>query len=119
MRAVRGLPEPAARSPSWQPWPSLAARRRWATWVPVLVAATTAAVVLALRVPAWRAGPGKPSSDVEALDDPTLLSLSDLAGFASPDVERPADLAEDVGPLPELSNEELDALAQLVGVRER
>jgi hypothetical protein len=34
-------------------------------------------------------------------------------------VERTTEVVEETGPLPELSNDELDALAQLVGVRER
>ncbi len=121
MRKVRGLPEPAAPSPRWQPRPPIAYPRRWVvTWAPAVVAAMAVAVVLARRVaPPWRVGPETPATDVEALDDPTLMSLSDLAGFSSPDAEQTARMAEDAGPLPELTNEELDALAQLVGVRER
>jgi anti-sigma factor RsiW len=119
MEKVRGLPEPAARSPRSAAWSPIAGRRRWVTWAPALVAGMAVMVVLALRVaPPWRSGPAIPASGIEALDDPTLLSLSDLAGFSSPDVERAA-AAEDVGPLPELSNAELDALAQLIGMQER
>lgn len=118
MRKVHGLPAPGARSPRVQLWSPLDGQRRWVTWAPALAAVMAVMVIFALRV-----GPPSPSSSevpatgVEALDDPTLLSLSDLAGYSSPEVERTA--VEDAGPLPELSNEELDALAQLVGVRER
>ena len=121
MRKVSALPEPAAASPHRQPWPPIAGRRpRWVAWAPAAVAAMAMVLVLALRVtPPWQAGPAIPATDVEALDDPTLFSLSDLAGFSSPDAERTAEMLVDAGPLPELTNEELDALAQLVGVRER
>lgn len=119
MTKVRGLAEPVPQAPRRAQGSPIAGRRRWVTWAPALVAGMAVMVVLALRVaPPWRSGPAIPASGIEALDDPTLLSLSDLAGFSSPDVERTG-VADDVGPLPELSNAELDALAQLVGVQER
>jgi hypothetical protein len=52
-------------------------------------------------------------------DDPTLLSLSDLAGVSSPRDENSAELVNDDAALPELSDDELDALAQLVGAHGR
>jgi anti-sigma factor RsiW len=119
MRSVRNLPEPAARASRARAWLSLGRERRWATWGPAVAAAMTVMVVLALRVaPRSGSAPEMPATTVEALDDPALLSLSDLAGELVPEVER-SNVADDQGPLPELSNDELDALAQLVGVRER
>jgi hypothetical protein len=118
MQGVRALPPPAAPLPSGRR--SWSRRPGWAAWAPALAAAAVVVAVVALRVP-----PGAPDraaappTGVEALDDPTLLSLSDLAGSSTPDVEHAADILEDDRPLPELSNAELVALAQLVGVRER
>jgi anti-sigma factor RsiW len=120
MREVHGLPEPGVRTARVQPWPPVGGRSRWVTWAPALVASMAVVMVLALRLgPRSAPGPAAPATEIEALDDPTLLSLSDLAGFSSPEMERAAEAVEEAGPLPELSNDELDALAQLVGVRER
>jgi hypothetical protein len=120
MREVRTLPVPASRIPgrSWRP--AVPLDRRLLRWAPALAVAAAAAVVLALRpltsLPDFR---HTPPTNVESLDDPTLLSLSELAGGGSGDVEQASDVAVDAGPLPELSNEELHALAELVGVRGR
>jgi len=118
MQAIQGVPAPAAapRSPSRD----VTGRPRWLTWAPALAAATAVLAVVALRpaVP-WRAQPMVPAADVDGLDDPTLLSLSDLAGVSAPDVEHSVEVVRDEAVLPELSNDELDALAQLVGVRGR
>jgi anti-sigma factor RsiW len=119
MRKVHGLPAPGARTARvW--WSPLDGGSRWVTWAPALAAAMAVMVILALQIgPRTPSSPEPPATGVEALDDPELLSLSDLAGYSSPEVERTVEVVEDAGPLPELSNEELDALAQLVGVRER
>jgi anti-sigma factor RsiW len=120
MRKVHGLPQPGARPAHEQPRLRVDVRHPWMTWAPALVAATAVVMVLALRLgPRSVPSPEVPATGVEALDDPTLLSLSDLAGYSSPAAERTAEVVEEAGPLPELSNDELDALAQLVGVRER
>jgi Putative zinc-finger len=121
MRKVHGLPQPGAhpaREPR-RPW--IDVRNPWMTWAPALVAAMAVVMVVALRVgPGTVPGPETPATGIEALDDPALLSLSDLSGYSSPEVERTTEVVEETtGPLPELSNDELDALAQLVGVRER
>jgi hypothetical protein len=87
------------------------------TWAPALVAATAVLALVTLRPETmWRAVLQAPSAEVDGLDDPTLLSLSDLAGMSSPDVGLSAELVHDEAALPELSDDELDALAQLVGV---
>ncbi len=117
MGAIRSLPAPALAAPP-APRRPLVARPGWMTWAAALVAATAVLAVVALRSETmWRAGPPAPSAEVESLDAPTLLSLSDLAGVSSSDVEPPAELVHDEAALPELSDDELDALAQLVGVR--
>jgi len=119
MGAIRSLP---VQAPAAAPAPRrpLVARPGWMTWAPAVLAATAVLAVVALRPETiWRAGPAAPSAEVDGLDDPTLLSLSDLAGVSSPDVEPSAELGHDEAALPELSDDELDALAQLVGVRGR
>jgi Putative zinc-finger len=120
MRKVHGLPEPGARPTREPRQPWIDVRNPWMTWAPALVAAMAVVMIVALRIgPGVVPGPETPATGIEALDDPTLLSLSDLAGYSSPEVQRTTEVAEETGPLPELSNDELDALAQLVGVRER
>jgi anti-sigma factor RsiW len=118
MQGVRGLPPPAASLPHGRGY--RARGPGWMAWAPALAAAAVVVAAVVLRAPP--PAPERavvPATGVETLDDPTLLSLSDLAGSSMPDVERGADVLEDDRPLPELSNDELDALAQLVGVRER
>src|SRR5262245_6511383 len=90
MGTIRSLPlAPAAAAPA-RP---RAARPGWMTWAPALVAATAVLAVVALRPETiWRAVPTVPSAGIDGLDDPTLLSLSDLAGVSSPDVEPAAKL---------------------------
>jgi hypothetical protein len=117
MGTIRSLPVPASAAASTSRR-SLVARPGWMTWAPALVAATVVLALVALRSETmWRALHRAPSAEVDGLDDPTLLSLSDLAGMSSPDVGPSAGLVHDEGALPELSDDELDALAQLVGVR--
>jgi hypothetical protein len=119
MGTIRTLPAPAPAAAS-TPRRSLVARPGWMTWAPALVAATAVLALVALRPETmWRAVPRVPSAEVDGLDDPTLLSLSDLAGMSSPDVGPSAELVHDEAALPELSDDELDALAQLVGVHGR
>jgi Putative zinc-finger len=119
MGAIRSLPAPApAAAPA--PRRPLVARSGWMTWAPALVAAMVVLALVALRPETmWRAVPRAPSAEVDGLDDPTLLSLSDLAGVSSPDLGPSAELVHDEAALPELSDDELDALAQLVGVHGR
>jgi len=120
MGTIRSLPVPATAAAAPVPARPRVARPGWMTWAPALVAATAVLAVVALRPEMiWRAVPAAPSAEVDGLDDPTLLSLSDLAGGSSPDVEPSVELARDEAALPELSDDELDALAQLVGVHGR
>ncbi|HJW70141.1 MAG TPA: hypothetical protein VJ829_12340, partial [Candidatus Binatia bacterium] len=119
MGRIRSLPAPAPAAAS-TPRRSLVARPGWMTWAPAVLAATAVLAVVALRPETmWRAVLQAPSAEVDGLDDPTLLSLSDLAGMASPDVGPSAEVVHDEAALPELSDDELDALAQLVGVHGR
>ncbi len=120
MRKVHGLPEPGAHPAQVRPRTTIDDGRSWLTWAPALVAAMAVVVVLALRLePRPPVGSGVATTGIESLDDPTLMSLSDLAGYSSPEVDQTAEVVEEMGPLPELTNAELDALAELVGVRER
>jgi hypothetical protein len=117
MEAIRGLPVPEAAAP--RPHRPIVARPGWMTWAPALIAATAVLAVVALRPEAiWRTVPPTPTSEIDGLDDPTLLSLSDLAGVLSPRGEA-AETGHDEAALPELSDDELDALAQLVGAHGR
>jgi anti-sigma factor RsiW len=116
MRTVRDLPSPAHTRRWWLPVDRIPSggRRPWVTWAPALVAATAVLAVVTLRpeMP-WQA-PATPAQ-VDRLDDPALLSLSDLAGDSIPDPGLGVDVVSNDQPLPELSDEELDALSQLVG----
>lgn len=110
MRTIRDLPPPA-RSRGWSHALYPVSRRPWATWAPVVVAATAVLAVVTL----WPGTPWRPpvvgTTEVDGLDDPALLSLSDLAGDPGLGVE----VVSSEQPLPELSDDELDALSQLVG----
>ncbi|HJW70847.1 MAG TPA: zf-HC2 domain-containing protein [Candidatus Binatia bacterium] len=117
METIRGLPVPEVTAP--RPHRPVATRPGWMTWAPALVAATTVLAVVALRPEAiLRTVPSTPTAEIDGLDDPTLLSLSDLAGVSSPRGEA-AEIGHDEAALPELSDDELDALAQLVGAHGR
>jgi hypothetical protein len=84
------------------------------------VAATAVLALVTLRPDGiWRSVPSVPVAGIDGLDDPTLLSLSDLAGVSSQREETSIEVAQDEAALPELSDDELDALAQLVGVHGR
>jgi hypothetical protein len=113
MRAVRDLPLPGAADRA-----RTASVAGWRAWAPVLVAAAAVVAAVAMRVPAPSLRSPASADAIDTLDDPTLLSLSDLAGVSAPGIDH-GQVVRDVAPLPELSNEELDALAQLVGARER
>jgi len=116
MRTVRDLPPPERTRRWWLPVDRVpsAARRPWVTWAPALVAVTAVLAMVTLRpeMP-WRT-PETPAQ-VDRLDDPALLSLSDLAGDSDTDPGLGVDVVSNDQPLPELSDEELDALSQLVG----
>jgi hypothetical protein len=119
MEAIRDLPHPAPAAPAPALRP-LVARPGWMTWAPALVAATAVLALVTLRPETiWRSVPSAPTAGMDGLDDPTLLSLSDLAGVSSPRDENSAELVNDDAALPELSDDELDALAQLVGAHGR
>ncbi len=116
MRTVRDLPPPARARRWWLPLDRIprVGRRPWVTWAPALVAATAVLAVVTLRTEMpWRV-PATPQQ-VDRLDDPALLSLSDLAGDSVTDPGLGVDVVSNDQPLPELSDEELDALSQLVG----
>jgi hypothetical protein len=118
MGAIRDLPAPAAAVP--MPSRPFVRRPAWMTWAPALVAATAVLALVTLRPDGiWRPVPSVPVAGIDGLDDPTLLSLSDLAGVSSPREETAIEVAQDEAALPELSDDELDALAQLVGVHGR
>lgn len=118
MGAIRDLPVPAAATPVQSP--PFVTRPGWMTWAPALVAATAVLALVTLRPDgSWRPIANVPGAEIDGLDDPTLLSLSDLAGVSSPREETAVELAQDEAALPELSDDELDALAQLVGVHGR
>jgi Putative zinc-finger len=115
MRTVRDLPTPARVRHWWRPEPSGRPRRPWVAWAPVLAAATAVLAVVTLH-------PGQPwrssdlgTTEVDRLDDPALLSLSDLAGDDAPDPGLGVDVVSSEKPMPELSDDELAALSQLVG----
>src|SRR4029077_9412030 len=119
MEAIRDLPAPVAAAPAPVRRP-LVAHPGWMTWAPALVAATAVLALVTLRPGTlWRPVPTVPTAEMDGLDDPTLLSLSDLAGVSSPRDENSAELVNDDAALPELSDDELDALAQLVGAHGR
>jgi hypothetical protein len=118
MRAIRDLPAPAAAAP--MPSRPFVTRPGWMTWAPALAAATAVLALVTLRpVGIWRSVPSVPVAGIDGLDDPTLLSLSDLAGVSASREETAVEVAQDEAALPELSDDELDALAQLVGVHGR
>jgi hypothetical protein len=119
MGAIRDLPTPVPAAPAPVPR-ALVAHPGWMTWAPALVAATAVLALVTLRPGMlWRPVPAVPTAEMDGLDDPTLLSLSDLAGVSSPRDENSAELVNDDAALPELSDDELDALAQLVGAHGR
>jgi hypothetical protein len=114
MQTVRALPAPARVRRWWHALDSVS-RRPWATWAPALAAATAVLAVVALRpgMP-WRS-PVIGTTEVDRLDDPALLSLSDLAGDSVADPGLGVEVVSNEQPMPELSDDELDALSQLVG----
>ena len=116
METIRGLPVPDSATP--RPARPIVRRPGWMAWAPALVAATAVLAVVALRPEAiWRTVPPTPTTEIDGLDDPALLSLSDLAGVSPR--EEAAEIKHDEAGLPELSDDELYALAQLVGAHGR
>jgi len=112
MRTIRDLPAPA-RARRWWHTSAPVSRRPWAA--SAVVAAATAVLAVAILRPGmpWRS-PVVGTAEVDSLDDPALLSLSDLAGDSVADPGLGVEVASEQ-PLPELSDDELDALSQLVG----
>jgi anti-sigma factor RsiW len=113
MQTVRDLPTPARVRHWWRPEPSGRPRRPWVAWAPVLAAATAVLAVVALHPGPWQ--PSDVGTGVDRLDDPALLSLSDLAGDDVADPGLGAEVVSSEQPMPELSDDELAALSQLVG----
>jgi hypothetical protein len=114
MQTVRDLPTPARVRHWWRPEPSGRPRRPWVAWAPVLAAATAVLAVVALH-PGQPWQPSDVGTGVDRLDDPALLSLSDLAGDDVADPGLGVEVVSSEQPMPELSDEELAALSQLVG----
>ena len=114
METVRDLPTPARVRHWWRPEPSGRPRRPWVAWAPVLAAATAVLAVVALH-PGQRWQPSDVGTGVDRLDDPALLSLSDLAGDDVADPGLGVEVVSSEQPMPELSDDELAALSQLVG----
>ena len=113
MRTIRDLPAPAGARRWWHTVAPVS-RRSSATWAAVAAAtAVLAAVILRPDMP-WRS-PVVGTTQVDSLDDPALLSLSDLAGNSVADPGLGVEVVSSEQPLPELSDDELDALSQLVG----
>ena len=114
MQTVRDLPTPARVRHWWRPEPSGRPRRPWYAWAPVLAAATAVLAVVALHPgQPWR--PSDVGTGVDRLDDPALVSLSDLAGDGVADPGLGVEVVSSEQPMPELSDDELAALSQLVG----
>jgi anti-sigma factor RsiW len=113
MQTVSDLPTPARVRHWWRPEPSGRPRRPWYAWAPVLAAATAVLAVVALHPGHWQSS--DVGTGVDRLDDPALLSLSDLAGDDVADPGLGVDLVSSEQPMPELSDDELAALSQLVG----
>jgi len=114
MCAVRDLPTPARVRHWWRPEPTRRPRPPWVTWAPILAVATAVLAVITLH-------PGQPwqsshlGTELDRLDDPALLSLADLAGDDVPDTGLGVEGVSSEQPMPELSDDELAALSQLVG----
>jgi hypothetical protein len=124
MRRIRSEPPTARASRSRRPWsPAVPGRRPWVAWAPVLAAATAVLGIVVLRPPLpWQQGSPAGVADLDQLDDGELLSVAELAGLSMSAGDRATDTGQDTvghATLPDLSDDELDALAQLVGQRTR
>lgn len=125
MSRIRSAPEPAraARPSRTRGLAGLDRVRPWAAWVPALTVATAVLSIVVLRPPLpWQEGVPSAAVELDRLDDGELLSVADMAGLSllagDPVVDAAQNTARD-GVLPDLSDGDLDALAQLVGQRAR
>jgi hypothetical protein len=92
-------------------------------WVPALTVATAVLSLVVLRPPLpWQEGVPSAAVELDGLDDGDLLSVADMAGLSQLAGDGVVDAAQNTagdGVLPDLSDDDLDALAQLVGQRAR
>jgi hypothetical protein len=123
MSRIRSAPEPARAARSSRTWgpAGLDRARPWVAWVPALTLATAVLSIVVLRPPLpWQEGVPSAAVELDRLDDGELLSVADMAGLSLLAGDTVVDAAENTagdGVLPDLSDGDLDALAQLVGQR--
>ena len=125
MRRIRSTPEPTRAARPSRAW-SLAGldrARPWVAWVPALTVATAVLSIVVLRPPLpWQDGVRSAAVELDRLDDGELLSVADMAGLSLLAGDGVVDAAQNTagdGVLPDLSDDDLDVLAQLVGQRAR
>jgi len=125
MSRIRSEPEPARAARASRPWglAGLGRTRSWVAWVPALTVATAVLSLVVLRPPLpWQDRVPSAAAELDRLDDGDLLSVADMAGLSQlagdPVVDAAQNTAGDAV-LPDLSDDDLDALAQLVGQRAR
>jgi hypothetical protein len=125
MSRIRNGPEPTRAARSSRTWrlPGLDRARPWVAWVPALAVATAVLSIVVLRPPLpWQDGVRSAAVELDRLDDGELLSVADMAGLSLLAGDGVVDAAQNTagdGVLPDLSDDDLDALAQLVGQRAR
>jgi hypothetical protein len=125
MSRIRSTPEPTRAARSSRAWglAGLDRARPWVAWVPALTVATVVLSIVVLRPPLpWQDGVRSAAGELDRLDDGELLSVADMAGLSLLAGDGVVDAAQDTagdGVLPDLSDDDLDALAQLVGQRAR
>lgn len=125
MNRIRSGPEPTCAARSSRPWglAGLHGARPWVAWVPALAVATAVLSIVVLRPPLpWQDGVRSAAVELDRLDDGELLSVADMAGLSLLAGDGVVDAAQNTagdGVLPDLSDDDLDALAQLVGQRAR
>jgi hypothetical protein len=125
MSRIRSGPQPAraARSSRTGGLAGLGRTRPWVAWVPALSVATALLSIVVLRSPLpWQEGVPSAAVELDRLDDGDLLSVADMAGLSQLAGDTIVDAAQNTasdGVLPDLSDDDLDVLAQLVGQRAR
>jgi hypothetical protein len=125
MSRIRSEPEPARAVRASRPWAlaGLDSVRPLRAWVPALTVATAVLSLVLLRAPLpWQEGVPSAAAELDHLDAGDLLSVADMAGLSQlagdPVVDAAQNTAGDAV-LPDLSDDDLDALTQLVGERAR